>query len=366
MLGLVLNRNHSIQESPQSIFFLKLMGLGSLITSLDAVEGMKRKYPGTRFILITETNVAEGIKPFKVFDEVWAIPTNNVLKTFYTAGKTIIKSWRFKNRWVVDLEVYSKLTTVYSLLTIAVNRFGFYLYPVFFRRFLNTHNVYFDQATFLEDNYLEMARAVTGEPILFETPDNSRWTPANKDLLLLNNTCSDLAFVRKMPDETFYKICKWVLQHTAFRIAFLGAPGDQKDIDQFMERYSDLSRNDRVTNFAGQLDWPTYYKVFSSEAICLVTIDSGPLHIARKLGLPTLSIWGPTSPGNFLKTNPLSRKHQVYHYSAVKCSPCIHLHETLPCKGNNFCMKDIPVEAITSKLNGLLYQLRVPEASQVF
>lgn len=65
---------------------------------------------------------------------------------------------------IVDLEVYSRLTTVISTLTCARNRVGFYIEAVFWRKSLYTHLIYFNRfaGTFLW--YDAVARLLGVEP----------------------------------------------------------------------------------------------------------------------------------------------------------------------------------------------------------
>src|SRR4051812_36138415 len=165
LLGIIMRRNHSLQQPPKHLLFIKLLGLGSLVVAADSIQAMRKKMPGTRFILLTDNNIASGITPFQLFDEIWTIDTSSLSITISTSLKYIVRSWQLKKLWVADLEVYSKLTTVYSLFTMARNRFGFHLKPVFFRKFLNTHNIPFKQAACLEDNYYHMAQVITQSEI---------------------------------------------------------------------------------------------------------------------------------------------------------------------------------------------------------
>ncbi len=49
-----------------------------------------------------------------------------------------------------------------------------------------------------------------------------------------------------------------------------------------------------------------------------VTNDSGPMHLAAALGVPTVALFGPTDPG---RTAPAGRHHQVLTRN-LWCSPC--------------------------------------------
>lgn len=360
LLGIVLRRDHRLQQPPQYMLFIKLLGLGSLVVATDAIVAMKQKFPHTRFILLTDTNIAGGIEPFHVFDEIWEIETGNLLATIGTSIHYIVKSWSLKKLWVVDLEVYSKLTTIYALLTMAPNRFGFHLQPVFFRKYLNTHNILFQQSAFLEDNYLHMAQVITGTQNLLphNQPLPLQKDESQKPYIILNNTCSTLALVRKLPDAVISAVCTWILENTSYRIAFPGAGSDKEAIDRFINEYIPTGKaQGKIVNIAGALDFEAYYRFIADKGACLVTIDSGPLHIARKLGLPTLSVWGPTNPANYLKIRADEEKRHVFVYNKVPCSPCVHHYDKLPCGGNNFCMTNITAKSIIDKLSLLLKEL---------
>jgi ADP-heptose:LPS heptosyltransferase len=146
-------------------------------------------------------------------------------------------------------------------------------------------------------------------------------------------------------------------------VALLGMPDDRDPINELIGSHPGLARHrERILNYAGMAeDFSAYYEFLRDNGVCLVTIDSGPLHIARKLGLPTVSVWGPTDPDNYLRIEPHERDRHLFYYLKSPCSPCVHHYETLPCGGNNFCMKNIPSTAIIGKLQELLRYL---EASQ--
>lgn len=360
LLGIILRRKYRKHPAPQNILFIKLLGLGSLIVASEAIQFMRRQLPGARFILLTDAQIAKGIEPFGVFDEIWVVDTGNLSATISTSCRFIVKTWQLKKLWVADLEVYSKLTTVYALCTMAVKRFGFYLRPVFFRKYLNTHNVLFQQSVCLEDNYFHMAQAITGmqPPVQQEANKPVRQHEWQKPYIIINNTCSMLAPVRQLPDATVAQVCQWIMEHTPYRVAFTGAPGDKPVIDDFIQEHvHEYKQKGKVINLAGTLDIEAYYRFIADKGVCMVTIDSGPLHIARKLGLPTVSVWGPTNPASYLKMRAGDEKRHLFYYSQTACSPCVHHYEQLPCGGDNVCMKNITSQQIIQQLQLLLIHI---------
>lgn len=366
LLGLTMFRDHSLSKPPRRILFIKLMGIGSLIVASDAIVAMRKKYPDTRFVLLTDPNIAAAIKPFGVFDEVYAANTDNGWLTIRTMTRFFLRSWTWRRLWVVDLEVYSKLTTVLALLTLACNRFGFFLPPVPFRKYLNTHNIPFDQLAPLGHNYQTMASELTGETRLQLPAPERRHDETGKAYIVLNNTCSGLAAVRRLPEPVFAAICQWVLEHTPYRVALLGSPADRTAINELIDAAPALySQKDRILNVAGFTDsFEDYYTFLRESGVLLVSIDSGPLHIARKLGLPTVSVWGPTDPAHYLDIPPAEKDRHLFYYSRVSCSPCVHRHPLPPCGGNNTCMQGIAAMAVIGMIRQLLNTLGKAEPSQ--
>lgn len=356
LLGMTLRLDHSLDMPPKRILFIKLMGLGSLVAASDAIAGMRTRLPDTRFILLTDENIAEGIGPFRLFDEIYTVPTSNLWASFARLTGFFLRCRRWRRFWVIDLEVYSKLTTVLALLTGARNRLGFYLSPVPFRKYLNTHNIPFNVSACLADNYHYMACQVTGAESIVLPPPEPRTDEYHRPYILINNTCSSLAYVRKLPDNTFLEVCRWVLENTYYGLAILGGPEDREDIFRLMGSDPVLVNNrKRVINVAAMaLSFEEYYRLLREMGVCLVTIDSGPLHIGKKLGLPTVSIWGPTNPLNYLKIEPGDEGRHLSLYLGKPCSPCVHRKEKLPCGGDNTCMKDIDAAAIINKIEELL------------
>lgn len=369
LLGIMLQRDHSADRPPKKILFIKLLGLGSLVVAADPIQSMKERFPSSKFILLADRNIAKGIEPFCLFDEIWTINMKSFISVFTRGLHCILQSWQVKDLWVVDLEVYSKMTTVYSLMTMARNRFGFILPQSFFRKFLNTHNIIFDKSVPLEDNYISLAEKISNKNYSSFSKIPGRKNEDQLPYIVLNNTCSELAFERKLPDSTFAEVCKWILENTNYQVAIAGSPPDKPLIDSFTREYfHDHSKKDKIRNIAGTFEFESYYRFLSDEAVCLVTIDSGPLHIARKLGLPTISVWGPTDPNQYLKiVGEQERKRHLYLFLKVLCSPCVHIHEKLPCGGDNICMKNIQSGEMIRMIETLLNHLKerdLPDAEK--
>ncbi len=349
--GFILKRDHSVKKPPATIVFIKMLGLGSIFMALDAIQTVKDTYPSSKLILICGKGIKPGILPLEIFDEVWEIKEDSFLNLVKSSIQTLYKCWKMKKLWIVDLEVYSKLSTVFSLWTLGINRFGFYLNSVWFRLNLNSHNIFFNEFILVEENYKRLALEMgCKEIVTFRTPESFSKNKTAPRYIAVNNTCSELGKERIAPDLLIKDIIDDIISKTNYQIALLGAPSDKKDNDEFIQKFFSNENKNRIKNIAGEFSFTEYYQFINNQTLLLVTVDTGPLHFARRFGVPTFSLWGPTHPGTRIQAD----ENNQYLYLAVSCSPCVHMVDVLPCKGDNFCMKNLDSKIAIQKIYTLI------------
>ena len=83
----------------------------------------------------------------------------------------------------------------------------------------------------------------------------------------------------------------------------------------------------------------------------LLTVDSGPLHIASLANLKTVSLWGPTSPKMYA---PLFGDN-LFIISPYSCVGC---NKRKCNKGDNPCMRAIEPKVVFDAVNKNLKQKR--------
>src|ERR1700757_4771236 len=125
LAGKLLRRDHN-SEPRGEIVFIKLMGGGSLLIALPALLGVRRQFPNLPMTLICGSPVAPFAELIGVFDRVEILNDRRGVLPLLTSAARILGTliWRRVDT-IVDLEVYSQLTTVFSLVTLARNRIGF-------------------------------------------------------------------------------------------------------------------------------------------------------------------------------------------------------------------------------------------------
>ena len=75
-----------------------------------------------------------------------------------------------------------------------------------------------------------------------------------------------------------------------------------------------------------------------------ITGDSGPMHIAASLNIPTISLFGPTNP---IETSQWKNPNSVIIKKALECQPC--MKRTCPLKHHN-CMKLIEAREVIDSI----------------
>ena len=138
-------------------------------------------------------------------------------------------------------------------------------------------------------------------------------------------TCSKTDNNRRISSELWKQIVKKINSKIKITILFQ----DQKD-SQY-QSFKEISKE--FNNI--QIKICNYEQFVKSikESCMLFTLDSQALHVAQKIGKPSIAFYGPTSPYG------VELKETTYVISrSLVCSPCVHKYLNLPCKDKNYCM----------------------------
>ena len=108
-----------------------------------------------------------------------------------------------------------------------------------------------------------------------------------------------------------------------------------------------------TADLCGKLDLPALGG-FIDGCSAFVANDSGPMHLARALGVPTLAFFGSTDPGMFD-----FRGHEML-FAGVPCAPCSFFGRRRCPRGHFRCMLDLDEERAWGALEPLLSAGRLP------
>ena len=342
VLGAVLRRNHRLTVGTE-VVWMKMLGGGSLLLALPMLLGFRRAHPGTRMVLITTSSVRPFAELMGVFDEFRVIDVSSGGAIIASAATVLGQT--LKADCIVDLEVHSRLTTVFTTLTLARNRVSFWLEDIFWRRGLASHLVFFNRASGSYHFYDRIAD-LFGFPIadrldcreaLIRTCGVDTSRPV-LDQVGVGFACSDLGQERMLTPEQWVEVFRDNLRPNHQAFAFLGGPADRSRGESIIAAVGREFPRLTLTNRCGELSLKQSVGVlFESREFW--GIDSSLLHQARIAGLRCLSYWGPTDPGTRLR--PTWQIDERVVYRKIACSPCVHTSEAPPCRGDNRCIQGL-------------------------
>lgn len=132
----------------------------------------------------------------------------------------------------------------------------------------------------------------------------------------------------RWPEANAAAFCRLIAEKTSLAVALTGGREDAPRARSIAER---ASCPGRVVELAGKTTLRELSGVLLS-ARAVVSNDSGPMHIASALGVPTVGLFGPSDPR---RTGPYRHLSLVVR-SSVPCAPC----------GKRRCRRAVCMEAI--------------------
>lgn len=141
---------------------------------------------------------------------------------------------------------------------------------------------------------------------------------------------------KRWPFERFAKISDWASERWGVKVIILGS-GKEKDIGNKM---ADIMRN-KAADFCGTTSLGEAMGIIS-RCNLFVTNDSGLMHVAAALGVPTLAIFGST---DHVATGPRGIKTRIIKHD-IDCSPCLKPE----CPTDFKCMLSIEPEEVWDEM----------------
>ncbi len=357
LLGKLIKRDHSITSvNVTRIVVAKLIGMGSILQATPLLKALKARFPQARLTFVTMRSNQEFVERLSCVDELLILDDQNVFRMALTTLRTITALIRCGADLYLDLEVYSAFSSLLALWALTRNRIGFYRHSAAFKKGIYTHLVYFNSRMPIRQLYLQLGRVIgvpagqselTG-PIRIDDRDRaglpgilsqtSGWR-LGKPYIVMNPNASDLLLERRWPIEHAIAAVSELVS-LGHQVALIGAANERPFVQSLHDRLAPEVR-EKVANTAGCLTLGELVALID-QASCVLTNDTGPMHIAIALRRPTVCLFGPANPEHYGQELP----HIEIFYSQIFCSPCLYEADQPPCNGNNICMQRIDPHAV--------------------
>jgi len=153
---------------------------------------------------------------------------------------------------------------------------------------------------------------------------------------------------RMWKPEKYISLIRRIISRFRVTVVLIGS----RDEAETGHHISASINNPSVINLIGKTSIPVTAGIISRVRL-FIGNDSGPLHIALALGIPSIAIFGPTSP-----TQVLSEEYRDSCYilkPSLDCSPCyLHMDHRVPSCSSVRCMEQISVDEVMKAVETVL------------
>ncbi len=363
----------------EKILFVQLSEMGSTISANSALRKAHELFPNAELYYFIFSEMQEGIKLLDIIPEknILAVSSRTLFGFLLGSLRLIRDVRKVKIDAVVDLELFSRASALFSYLSGAPVRSGFYCFHMegLYRGSLQTHKVIYNHVKHIAYNFLSLVYALQedshGEPLV-KIPQNKddivipsiASSPESKQRILqkLAGFCSDVATdkkivllnpngsailpLRRWPLSRYIELAKRLLANRNVIVAVTGVVSEKQDAAQICDAVKDL----RCINFAGETTLRELIDLYAVSAL-LVSNDSGPPNFAALTDVPVLVLFGPETPRCYL---PLGKNINAL-YADFVCSPCVsaYNHRKSACTDNR-CLQAITVDDVCEAIRNLV------------
>ncbi len=348
-------------DSVETILVIKFFGIGSILLATPAIHQLRVTFPKARIIFLTFSTNAELVDELTFLDDRWFVNPRSISSFLKSFSLLVARLLRANIDVVVDLEFFSKFSTFLGAIARPGRHIGFGL-PTRWRSWNVT-----DAVALRSDRHVSETFSLALAPLGIAGADLivPKIHPANvsipmilqfesvsseRQIICVNPNAGSTSLDRRWDGERFSRVVD-ILQagNQDALFCFIGSATETEYVDGIV---NDLRVNvHNAVNLAGLLNFRELISLFSISKL-LITNDSGPMHAAAAIGLPTVALFGPESP---LFYGPLGNK-TINLYAGLPCSPCLNVYDAkvFKCPIDRQCMKEISIDQVVEASRSLL------------
>jgi lipopolysaccharide heptosyltransferase I len=330
---------------PARILIIKLRAIGDVVMATPVIENLRAQFPEAHIAFLTEDTSAEIIEDNSFLDEVIVIERRQWKNApFLSALKDQLQFYRTLHAKKFDLvfDLFGNpRSAVLSLISGAPTRVGFNFR---FRRFCYTkvvtprggevHEVEFNLDALKALDIPIVSRQLRmdlSEEAIHAAQNwiNSRRSNNNK---IIGLNPGGGWQIKRWPPAYFAELADELVKLYDVQVLLFWGPGEEQIVDSIL----------RLTKEKIHLVPDSTLKELGGFISCchlIISNDSGPMHMATALKIPTIGIYGPTNPE---LQGPYGAGNLAVRQDSVKCLGC----NQLTCKLGNICMTELPASEI--------------------
>ena len=361
-------RREGVPPRTQKILVVLLSEMGALVLARPMLARLKTLYPEAELHALVFRQNKE------VLDLLDVVPGSNILTvrndTFTHLLRDCLKALRHTRKMcidtVIDCELFSRISSILSLLSGAEKRVGFHPHTqegLYRGDFIN-RPVLYNPYQHIARQFITLGEAIdaVGAPRVKRLSDDDtlKIVPVAPDReevgammsrlkadfpsvvgrsLVLAYPGGGLLPIRAWPLDN-YRVVAGELIREGYAVGVIGLKED-KPLARAMQSHCGETSCIDLTGYTKTVRELLLVFHFAS---LLITNDGGPVHFASMTPIPSIVFYGPETP---ILYGPLDDKSHTF-YTNLSCSPCLtaYNHRNSPCDGNNVCLRTIQPEAV--------------------
>ncbi|HUI31787.1 MAG TPA: glycosyltransferase family 9 protein [Candidatus Acidoferrales bacterium] len=327
------------------ILIIKPRAIGDVLLSTAVLPNLRWEFPAAHIDFLVESFAASVLNGNPFIDQVVSFNAQT------QSSVSIILRVR-KNNYDLIIDLFANpRTAIITLCSGAKFRIG---YPFKWRRFAYNilvpsrsgehHNVEFN---------LDALRQI-GIPIQQSQPlfylDETSKLFGNKFLEehdLHHGTFVTINIgggweIKRWKADQFIDLCLMIHDRLNLDVVILYGPSEKVEAEDISSSSNSILAPETSLHEMGAI---------MDESLLLITNDSGPMHIAAALDIPTLAIFGPTNPRS---QGPYGNISEIARNEKLDCLEC----NLTKCPIGNPCMKELDAEIVYEKLTCLISKIR--------
>ncbi len=364
-------------HTPKKILFIELSEMGSAIIAHSALTRVKTLFPEAEpyFLIFKKNRESVDLLNTIPYQNVLTISDKSFLEFTVSAAKMLLHIRSLNIDTVIDMELFSRFTTIFSFLTGAKRRVGYHNYTAegLYRGDLISHRVFYNPHQHMAYNFMALVHALEADqadapllkkdvrPMLQPLP---RFAPtaeedrdmralvkelypgfsAETELTVFNPDPGDALPIRGWPMDRFEELARRILDANPRAVIGVVGLGRSKSYAEALQKATaGNGRDGRCIDLTGRTKSLRELLAILGFSKMLITNDSGPAHMAMLTDVKVVTIFGPETPALY---GPLG-KNATNIFAHFSCSPCLSAanHRHTICKDSK-CLKAISVDEV--------------------
>ena len=366
-----LFKKKSDPDKPASILIILLSEMGALVLGYPMFERLKQKYPAASLHIVLFEKNREVVELLQIIPPQNIIVINDKSMPAFMGSSlaALSKMRRNKINTVIDCELFSRISSIFSFLSGASVRVGFHphtqegLYrgnlmnrPVLYNPYHHISRQFLTLVEAIESTSRpKAARSVADDkleipPMTFggDEIENAKRRLYDKapniqgKKIVLIYPGGGLLPIRAWPRDYYCDLAEELLDRN-YAVCIIGLAEDRDLARSILSR----TGNENCVDLTGYTKTIRELMLIFQFSSLLITNDGGPGHFAAMTPVPTIIFYGPETPRLY---GPLDAKAQTV-FLDHSCSPCVtaYNHRNSPCDGDNLCLKKIEPQQVLSK-----------------